>query len=351
MKNKNIKYIIAPLVLVIGLLALAGCAGNRPAPKQAPSDLVWPNPPDIPRIKFIASISSEEDIGGKKKKKLADLILGRDPSKVVKRLRKPYGVSTDSKGRIYVADSAQSVVFVFDRETGEVSFVGRKGAFRLGWPIDVSVDGDDNVYVSDVQLKNVLVFDAQGNFKWALAKKGTFVNPTGLVVDRKNRRLLVADSKTHQIKVFSLDGTLITTFGGRGFDEGFLNFPTNIAIDKKGFIYIVDTGNHRIQVFDDKYEYYDDFGTLGTRPGQFRRPKGIALDSENHIYVVDSDFNNFQIFNEDYQILMHVGNYGHSFGQFWLPAGVHIDEKDRIYVVDSVNRRVQIFQYLKQNED
>lgn len=328
-------------------ISFSGCV--RPLkPQPFPQDLTWPPPPDIPRVKFIAAVSSEEDVAGAKKRGLKDLILGRDPSREVRRLRKPYGVCTDADGRIYVADSGQGLVFVFDRRSAEVDFIGHRGQGRLAWPIDVAVDKDDNVFVSDVRHKNVFVYNPDGSFKFALGKKGAFVNPTGLGVDNRNGRILVADSRAHHIKVFTGEGQLVTTFGERGSEEGQLNFPTNVTVGRDGFIYVVDTGNHRVQVFDQNYEYYDDFGSLGTHPGQFRRPKGIALDSENHIYVVDSDFNNFQIFNQEYQILMPVGGFGRDFGQFWLPAGLHIDENDRIYVVDSQNKRVQIFQYLKQ---
>jgi len=321
------------------------------APKTGPdtSKLVWPRPPDKPRIKYLGSVSSEEDVSGKRKRKLEDVILGRDPGKKIRRLRQPYGICVDSKGKIYVSDSGQAVVFVFDQETNQVSFIGTKGRGKLVWPTGIAVDKDFNLYVSDSRLKTVLKYNAAGEYQFALGKKGDFTNPTGLAIDQKRNRLLVVDTRAHHIKVFALkDGQFITQFGERGWQEGLFNFPTNIAVGKDGYVYIVDTGNHRVQVFDKHYDYYDDFGTLGTHPGQFRRPKGITLDSDNNIYVIDSDFNNFQIFNQEYQILMPVGRYGRSPGQFWLPAGIFVDSRDRVFVVDTMNKRVQIFQYISQ---
>lgn len=335
-------------MVTVGIFFAACSSGPRPV--QFPQNLIWPPPPDIPRVKFVAAVSSEEDVSGPTKRNLKDLILGRDPKREVRRLRKPYGVCTDAQGRIYVADSGQGMVFVFDRQNAEVGFIGHRGQGRLSWPIDVAIDNDGNVFVSDVRQKNVFIYNPDGSFKHTLGKSGDFMNPTGLAFDKQRGRILVADSKAHDIKVYTTQGKPVTTFGQRGSDEGQFNFPTNVAVDGDGYVYIVDTGNHRVQVFDQDYKYYDDFGTLGVYPGQFRRPKGIALDSEKNIYIVDSDFNNFQIFNQDYQILMPVGQFGREFGEFWLPAGLHIDENDRIYVVDSQNKRVQIFQYLKQSE-
>lgn len=344
---RTIKFVSKTFVFVfIAGILFSGCASGR-KPVKFPANLVWPNPPDVPRIKFIAAISSEEDVGGPTKLSFRDLILGRDPGQEVRRLRQPYGVFVDPQGRIYVADSGQGMVFVFDREKAKVNFIGHKGQGKLAWPIDVAVDKKGNVFVSDVRYQNVFVYDPDGNYKFVLGRKGDFVNPAGLAVDHKNDRILIVDSKAHDIKIYTIEGKFVTKFGERGTEEGRFNFPTNIAFGQDGYIYVVDTGNHRVQVFDKDYEYYDDFGTLGVHPGQFRRPKGIALDSENHIYVIDSDFNNFQIFNQEYQILMPVGRYGRDFGQFWLPAGIFIDQNDRIYVVDTMNKRVQIFQYFK----
>jgi DNA-binding beta-propeller fold protein YncE len=346
----NKKYMAKLLLVFLGLILpffFNGCS-QKQKPRIMPNDMVWPSPPDVPRIKLVASISSEEDVGGPKKRSFKDILLGKDPRKNIIRLRQPYGICVDSQGKIYVADSGQGVVVVFDREIGKAEFLGHKGRGKLAWPIDVTIDSKKNIYVSDARHKNILTYHPDGTFKSSLVTKGTVTNPAGMVYDKERDRILVVDSKAHDVKVFSPAGKLIAKFGGRGVGEGRFNFPTNIAIGGDGYVYIVDTGNHRVQVFDKKYEYYDDFGTLGVHPGQFRRPRGIALDSENHIYIIDAVFSNFQIFNQEYQILMPVGRYGRDFGQFWLPAGIYIDRTDKIYVVDTMNKRIQIFQYLKQ---
>jgi DNA-binding beta-propeller fold protein YncE len=338
-------------ILFLFLSVFFGACSQAPPPEIAAVDLVWPPPPDIPRVKYLFSLSSEEDVSGPKKRSLKDALLGIDRDRYNARLVKPYGVCTDSRGRVLVADTGSKRIFVFDRANEVLDFIGDSGMGRLALPIDVAVDTEDNVFVSDAAAASVNVYGPDGTFRYALAMKGFFANPAGVAFDEARQRVLVVDSKAHQVRVLSPRGEEIATFGGRGAEEGRFNFPTNVAVGHDGYVYVVDTGNHRIQVFDEDYEYYDDFGTLGVRPGQFRRPKGIALDSENHIYVLDSDFNNFQIFDQEYQILMPVGRYGREPGSFWLPAGMHIDDQDRIYVVDSINRRVQVFQYLRQEKE
>ena len=136
--------------LITGLVLLSilsgGCGGGKQA-IQFPQDLVWPRPPDVPRVKFIATVSSEEDVGGVRGRKISELLLGKDPGEETRRLRQPYGISTDAEGKIYVTDSAQGVIFVFDQVNARVTFIGRSGRERLAWPIDVVVASDGTVFV------------------------------------------------------------------------------------------------------------------------------------------------------------------------------------------------------------
>jgi|Deesub1362B_J571_1020462.scaffolds.fasta_scaffold00002_121 DNA-binding beta-propeller fold protein YncE len=351
MKDKNKFNLLTRLVLcgllAMTLLTLINNCTRAPAPRQEVPSLVWPPPPQPARIQLVDIIASAEDIGAVRKKNLKDWLVGEDPRRSIIRLRTPHGLCTDSRGRLYVADTQLGVVVVFDRWRHKMYLIGLSQPGQLAGPVGVTVDASDRVYVSDPKLKAVYIYSSDYKFIGALGKKGDFLNPVGLAVDKKRNRLLVVDSKAHQVKVFSLDGRPITQFGERGPNEGQFNFPTHIAIGKDGLIYVVDTINFRVQVFDENYQYFDDFGVAGDRPGQFARPKGIALDSDNHIYVVDAAFNNFQIFDQDYRVLLAVGEGGDGPGQFWLPAGIHIDDQDFIYVSDAYNRRVQIFRYLK----
>lgn len=311
-------------------------------------ELAWPAPPEKTRIKYMGSLSSETDLVGQKKRGLKEILLGKVAKKVLA-LAKPTGVCTDSKGRVLVADGMQGLVLVFDRAGKRVSVMGDGGSGKLQGPLDIAVDAADNVYVSDYKRQNVLVFDKDGRFSRTLAGPDEFKNPVGLAYDRKNGRILVADSKANRISVFGPEGGLIARFGEGGIKEGQFRFPTFLEVGPDGFVYVVDTMNFRVQVFDSQYRYHDDFGIAGDRPGQFARPKGIALDGEDNIYVADAAFGNVQIFDQDYRLLLAVGEGGSGPGQLTLPAGLHIDGDDVIYVADTNNGRIQVFQYLRKN--
>ena len=73
--------------------------------------------------------------------------------------------------------------------------------------------------------------------------------PAGIAVDQKGN-VYVADTANNKIKVFSSNGTFISTWGRYGSGAGMLKFPEDVAIDpSSGSVYVADTANNRIQVF------------------------------------------------------------------------------------------------------
>ena len=351
--------IVRPLALATGVLAVAcilseelaaGKAEKKPArAEKSAAPLVWPLPPEQPRIRYLRSYQGVNDFKQvKKPSRFALLLLGpQDAGGASDSLVKPYGVAVSRGGKVYVADTAARRAFVFDPDRKEVGFLGDEGAGRLSKPTGVAVDERDVVFVADGTLKRVFGYGEGGQLTLAIGREGELANPSGLAIDRAAHRLYVADSAKHQVLVFSSeDGSLQQTIGRRGDGDGQFNFPTNLTVDRKGRLYVADTLNFRVQVFDAAGVFVRTFGSIGDGPGSMNRPKGVAVDSEGHIYVVDASFNNFQIFDEEGQLLLFVGSGGRSPGEFVLPAGMSVDEQDRLYVADQGNSRVQVFQYL-----
>lgn len=324
------------------LLILALAYGCGRAAVQEPL-LLYPLPPDEPRIKYVRTYRGEIDFV---KEGFFDLIFGKPPAP---RLSKPYGVSARGD-KIYVTQTGAASVAVIDTKEQKISYIGDMGSTgRLAMPIGVAVAPSGMLIVSDSKLKKVFVYDEAGNFKGAIGKKDDFEAPSGIAINAELGRIYIVDSYGHRVSVYSLQGEPLFKFGRRGHDDAEFNFPTGIAIDRRnGNVYVVDTQNFRVQVFDKDGKFLRNFGTVGDTPGSFARPKGIGIDSEGHVYVTDAAFDNFQIFDETGRVLLYIGSAGSRPGYFQLPAGLYVDENDRIYVVDQLNRRVQVFQYLSE---
>lgn len=332
---------LAAVCLTAGL-SLFSCASAPIEPFRPPDKpVIWPAPPEQARISFLKTIERPEDIGARQGffRRLADIVLGAEDDDIVK----PYGLATDSTGRLLVADTAFKRLHVYDLFKGEYASVDSAGKARLEAPIGVALDAEDNIYVTDSGAAKVFVYGKDADFLFQITG---FKRPTGIAVDKAEKRLYVVDTSEHAIKIFDLKGNPAGVIGRRGEGAGEFNYPVDISIDKDGNLYVNDAMNFRVQIFDRTGRFRSAFGRHGDGTGDIGRPKGLAVDSQGNIYIADAVFDTVQIFDRDGRFLLNFGKLGREQGRFWLPTGLHIDSKDRVYVSDSYNKRVQVFEYL-----
>ena len=326
------------LLFTIGVVfILVGCA-----PPEIP-DVVWPLPPDEPRIKFERTFSGKQSFLRSSGLSVTDIVLGPEGGG---KFNKPHGVYIDENDVVYVSDTALGAIHVFDQRGQKYQIFG-----GVSKPIGIATDGEGKIFVADSKIKKIMVFTKDGKFFTAIGKEGEFKNPAGIVINRELERIYVVDSQRHNIVALSLlDGSRLFTIGKRGTGEGQFNFPSQITIDREtGNLWVVDTLNGRVQILDADGRYLFEFGRLGDAPGSFSRPKGIGFDNEGHVYVVDAGSNNVQVFNnEGYPLMAFSGYGGADLGTMILPAGIAIDSNDLIYVADQWNARISVFQFLSE---
>lgn len=308
------------------------------------ADYVWPPPPDEARIRLEAVLSGRADVEAESR--LRRLLLGASPQSPYDRLRKPFAVAFDSRGRVLVTDSGNGALIRFDRAGRRMDVFGTQGALRLKTPLGLGLGPDDTAYVADVGLQKVVALDPEGTIRAVYGKAGELTNPTDAALSPDGSRLYVADSKAHAIVVFDA-GTarLLSSFGERGDGPGELNFPTSLVFGPGGDLFVVDQMSSRVQVLTADGEYLDELGGLGVGFGNFVRPKDVAVDEAGLVYVTDNAFNNFQLFDADFTLLTFVGEAGRGPGQFHGVSGIAV-RGDRIAVVDQLGRRVQLFRFL-----
>jgi len=337
------------LAVLVLLASCAGCARNRGALFFPPDALVvWPDPPEQPRIRYLGTLSTEADLKQEVSwtEGFGELLFGKREIGV---LVAPYAVAIDTDSRLYVTDAAGAVVHIFDLKSRRYrQFADMIGPERLAKPVGLIVVGDW-VYVVDSKLRKVCVFDKNGRFMFSFGGD-LFARPSGIAYSQADKTVYVADTAGHTIYVFTGSGKFVRKIGARGIGPGMFNFPTHLWVDAKGTLYVSDTLNYRVQVFARNGQFLRSFGQQGDRPGYFAHPCGVATDSFGNIYVTDRQFENVQIFNPQGEVLMAFGQEGTAPGQFWLPAGIFVDDRNRIYVADSFNKRIQVFELLEKVE-
>lgn len=350
--QKQISRTARTVVAWGAVLLLAACAATAP-PLKPVKIPVFPPPPDEARFYFERSIYTSADIV--KDGRNADLkrmLTGE--SRAGEGMAKPYGVAVH-QGRVYVSDTAQHAVAVFDVPAQRYFKIGDGEIGKLGMPLGLDVDGKGNLYVLDSASKLVQVYDRDGRYLRSLAGPKWFMRPSGVAVDPAGERVYVVDtggvsSDQHMVRVFDAQsGAHLSDIGKRGNGPGELNLPRDVAVGPDGLLYVVDGANFRVQVFNKDGSFVRVFGGIGRQGGQFSRPKEVALDGAGNVYIVDSAFGNFQIFTSDGKLLLSVGSRSEKDGmaKYMLPSGIAVDSDGRVYVVDQYFRKVDVYRPAK----
>ena len=387
----TLSLVTLPLGAIYGM-QVPCCEQEQAVGRPASVKRVWPEPPEVPRIAFLATLASERDIG----KQLSGFAKFRAMFEGTKEnvvpVQRPYDVVLGLDRRVYVTDGMHNQVLVFDPKTHAARPLGESGPGRLVKPMGLGIDRKGNVYVADPGGKRAVAFTPGDAFLRSYGSAELLLNPVDVAVDDEAGIVYVVDSYLHQVLAFrQQDGTLIRRIGrdsgkvsakqrslvaevsthgraaaqaapghapntsdeprdlvaNRGVEPGEFRYPSFVAVGPNGTLYVTDVLNSRVQAFDRNGRFVRQFGELGDGPGTFARPKGVAVDSEGHVYVADAAFNNVQIFDQQGRMLLAFGQMGRGEGDLDLPLGLFIDRNDRIYVADRTNNRLQIFQYLR----
>ncbi|HUB51114.1 MAG TPA: SMP-30/gluconolactonase/LRE family protein [Terracidiphilus sp.] len=177
-------------------------------------------------------------------------------------LQDPVGLAIDSTNRfLYVVDTEQDQVIVYDADTykllrrigtgGKNHELTSQGDF--GAPQGVAVDADGNVYVTDTLNDRVEVFDADGGFISTFGKNGDgpgfFERPKGIAIDGDGH-IWVADEVQDRLQVFNKDGQLLTYIGYKHGDlPGQFQALVGVAIDKQNRVFTTEQYPGRLQEF------------------------------------------------------------------------------------------------------
>jgi len=182
-------------------------------------------------------------------------------SQITEGLVDPVGLAIDTENRfLYVVDTQQDQVVVYDADSlkllrrigtgGRDHELTTPGDFAA--PSNVALDKDGNVYVTDTLNNRVEIFDADGNFIGQFGKHcdgvGCFARPKGVTIDCDGH-IWVADSFLDLVQVFDRDGELMGFMGGHGDFPGQFADLMGLAIDKQNRVFTTEQYPGRMQMF------------------------------------------------------------------------------------------------------
>jgi DNA-binding beta-propeller fold protein YncE len=268
-------------------------------------------------------------------------------------LLQPSDVAVGKDNLIYVMDGVKNRVVVFD-QGGNVSYAfGREGSGNglFNAPLGITADSQGNVYVADSGNRRVQIFSHRGEFKSLFnvtSQPGEKpADPVDLALDEGRKRIYVVDNENHRILVYSLtDYKLLESWGAEGEGMQRLRHPFFITLANDTSVLVVDVLNTRAQVWTPQGKAVSSIGVYGVDLGQLYRPKGICVDKDNNIFVSDSYVGAIQTFNRYGHFKTVVGDETGEVMIWKTPVGITIDDRQRLYVVEMLPNRVSVYQIL-----
>ena len=253
---------------------------------------------------------------------------GEDGAAINMELNNPCDIALDKKGNLYIADADNHRVCKVTKEgiiitiagTGKAGFSGDNGPANkaeLHNPISVALDNLGNIYVLD-----------NGNF---VVRK---IDTKGIITT------IAGDGDV------GYDGD-----GGLAINATF-NYPSDIAVDAIGNLYIADYGNFRVRKVKDGIittvagkGTFGYTGDGGQATAALLEPSGIALDDQNNLYISDFNNNIIRKVHAKTGIISTIAGTGKtgdagdkgpsSTALLFSPSGIDIDPKGDIYIPEN----------------
>ncbi|TNE43103.1 MAG: hypothetical protein EP343_34420 [Deltaproteobacteria bacterium] len=274
-------------------------------------DLVYLTPSTVYYSSFAGSTVYKYEWNTRKATRYAG---GAGPNFDGKRLDIRFGLITgmefNNKGELFLIDDRYFSIKKIDTSDTVATYAGRGFEGNLNGPrsqalfSDISTilfDGQGGMFVLDSGNSQVRKIDATGQvfiyagdlegYKDGKLRDARFFYPTGLAQDKQGN-LYVADTGNLRIRKIDPQGVVSTIAGATRFRNGAwhetqLNEPKGLAFDSKGNLYVADAANHRIVVFDTKGNSRILLGSGGQRMlrirSRFVQP-GVQKRKSFHLY-------------------------------------------------------------------
>jgi DNA-binding beta-propeller fold protein YncE len=163
----------------------------------------------------------------------------------------------DSEGRVYVTDTGNKRIVVFDADGNFITQFGSAGLDpgQFDEPVGITIDKNGTVYVVDTWNQRIQTFipiETEGNLSFIPDKQWDVYGWFGQSLDNKpyiavndDLHVFITDPDGYRVMEFDQNGILIRTWDDLA-SETSLGMPSGIAIDNEGHVWVTDSMNNRL---------------------------------------------------------------------------------------------------------
>jgi sugar lactone lactonase YvrE len=209
-------------------------------------------------------------------------------------------IAMDAQGRVYVVDRGKDVVSRYSAsgalETEELI----PDVFPNYGPEALALHPSGDVYVGQRSGVGVIRYseDLELIDEWAASDQGGTLSGLDDLEVGPDGNLYVIDGPAEVIRVFTVDGAPVKTFGTPGTGVGQLADPIALAFDAAGNLYVLDEVGKVLKYGPDDV-FIKEWGAVGDGPGEFESPRGIGVDLRGLVYVADYQNRRIQVFSSE----------------------------------------------------
>ena len=298
----------------------------------------------------------------------------------------PTTVGADSASNLYIGDATAhtvqkisttnqvSLVAGSTGKSGSTNGTGATASFNEIGALAAAADGTLSVADTKNELiRRIANTGVVTTIAGTAGARGTtdatgvdarFAAPAGIARDASGT-LFVTDSLSHTLRKISSNGAVTTLAGsagvagsadGTGASARF-NYPTGVAADPAGNIYVADSGNNTVRKITSTGVVTTIAGTAGTRgsldgtgsAARFNNPTGLALGSSGELYLADTDNSTIRKITPAGVVTTLAGlptiaglmDGTGSYAWFAQPEGLTVNLDGNIYVADTGNAMIR----------
>jgi len=303
----------------------------------------------------------------------------------------PNSIAVDQNGNVYVADTdihrirkiTPDGTLITVAGNGTPGYSGDGGAAtsaQLYYPAGITVDSAGNLYIADTRNQRVRKVGPNGVITTVAGNGGgngdgdggpalqaQLIEPGSVAVDGSGN-VYIAETGGHRIRQVNTAGVITTVAGNRtmGFSgdggpaaSAQLAFPAGVAVDSAGNVFIADSANNRIRIVTPNglIRTFAGDGTSGfagdggdAPSAKIAYPQSIVVDAVGNVFIADTNNQRIRKVTASGLITSVAGNgvYGFSgdggaplAAEITSPYGVAVDALNRVFISDTFSNRIR----------
>ncbi|KAL4216899.1 Acid-sensing ion channel 2 [Mactra antiquata] len=253
----------------------------------------------------------------------------------------PTGIAITKRDEFVIVDRDNKKVKIFNKHGKLQLEITGQDDNKLQTPFDVTVLKSGDIAVTDHEAENVKLYKITGEHVLTITEGVKY--PRGVATNSKGE-IIILDCQLNQITIHDpKSGENRKTIEAKDTKGSkVLVDPYYIAVTPQDNIVVTDTASPNIKVFSPIGKYIGNYGDYGMRDDQVLQPYGICCDYYGYMMVADNQNHRIHLLLPDGKLSKFLVTKSDS---LWHPMGLAITEQGYIVMTEALGK-VKVYKYI-----